>query len=121
VQRPDPDTHQGCSLNALIELGRGLGYELAACSLATAFFVPKDVWPRLGLPGNDIDDMHVPRFQMRLFQLYDGTLKLRGLNRLLWHGLTIEEDAIQVLPAALRRWPQSVPGGAHQELYVEVN
>src|ERR1700730_4019104 len=48
VQRPDPDTHQGCSLNALIELGRGLGYELAACSLATAFFVPKDVWPRLG-------------------------------------------------------------------------
>ena len=120
VQAPDSGVHQGCSLHALIDLGRRFGYELAACSLATAFFVPKDIWPQLGLPDGDIDDMHVPRFSMRLFQLYDGTLKLDGLRQLLWHGIIIDEDAIQVLPKALRHWPAMVPSDAHRALYPEV-
>jgi hypothetical protein len=121
VQADDYNVHQGCSLQALIDLGRKFDYELAACSLATAFFVPKDMWSRLGVSSNNIDDMHVPRYSMRLFQLFDGTLKLHGVNQLLWHGIALDEDAIQPLPKALRRWPANVPSGPHQQLYTQVN
>ena len=39
-----------------------------------------------------------------LYQLYDGTLKLHGCKRLLWHRLPIDEAAIQVLDER-RRFP----------------
>jgi len=120
VQAPRLDVNHGCSLYALVELARELGYQLAACSAATAFFVRRDYFHRLGLRNNDIESMHVP-MSMHLFQLFDGTLRLAGLRRLLWHGLELAEDEIQILPRALRRWPTSVPPGPHADLYVDVN
>ncbi len=120
VQAPRLDVNHGCSLYALVELARELGYQLAACSAATAFFVRRDYFHRLGLRNNDIESMHVPML-MHLFQLFDGTLRLAGLRRLLWHGLELAEDEIQTLPRALRRWPTSVPPGPHADLYVDVN
>ena len=120
VQAPDFSVHQGCSLNALIELGKQQGYELAACSLATAFFVRNDRFSELGIQRNDIDLMYAPT-PMQLFQLFDGTLRLAGRRRLLWHGIELADDEIQVLPRALRRWPTTLPPGPHSDLFVQVN
>jgi hypothetical protein len=120
VQAPSFEVHHGCSLNALIEFGRQEGYELAACSLATAFFVRADRSHDIGALNNDIDAMYAP-LSMHLFQLYDGSFRLAGLRQLLWHRIALAEDEIQVLPRALRRWPADVPTGPHAALFVEVN
>jgi hypothetical protein len=47
-------------------------------------------------------------FESRLFQLYDGTLVLTGCKRLLWNNVTIEQEDIQVLPKALRKYGGAV-------------
>ena len=120
VQAPFLEVHHGCSLNALIEHGRQQGYELAACSLGTAFFVRADRFHEIGALDNDIDAMYAP-LSMHLFQLYDGSFRLAGLRQLLWHRIVLAEDEIQVLPRALRRWPADVPAGPHAALFVEVN
>lgn len=43
--------------------------------------------------------------ETKIFQLHDGTLMLAGYQRLNWHGLPIEIEKTQVLPAELRRFP----------------
>ena len=40
-----------------------------------------------------------------LYQLYDGTLKLAGCKKLLWHRIPIDEDKIQMLDKASRDFP----------------
>lgn len=117
VQAPNFGIHQGCSLNALIELGKEQGYELIACSRVTAFFVVRESYAAFGIVDNDIDAMYVPSV-MKLYQLFDGTLRLSGMRRLISHGIELAEDEIQILPRALRLWPESVPDGPHTTLYV---
>lgn len=106
VQCADITVHQGTSLQALAHLAGALRYKLAACSLATAFFVPEELFDRCGVHdvGLDIDRMYRPGLCMHLFQLYDGSLRLHGLDRLLWQGLRLGQDEIQILPRSLRRW-----------------
>jgi isopenicillin N synthase-like dioxygenase len=40
-----------------------------------------------------------------LYQLYDGTLKLWGCKKMLWHRMAIEEKKIQILPPERRHFP----------------
>ena len=42
------------------------------------------------------------RYEMRLFQLYDGTLVLRGYTKLLFKDIEIGQEDIQVLPPQMR-------------------
>ncbi len=44
----------------------------------------------------------------KLFQLYDGTLKISGNNKLIWHKLPIDEDKLQVLPKRKRVYPAMI-------------
>ena len=106
VQERDATVTHGCSLLALIELGKKKGYELVAAQTANAFFVRTELYPAFGIPDNDIDAMYFgnAHLQTRLFQGYDGELILAGYQTLHWPNLAFSAKDIQVLPGALRRY-----------------
>jgi hypothetical protein len=51
----DGSTHYGASLESLVALGKALGYELVCCDDMgnNAFFVDRELYPRLGIANND--------------------------------------------------------------------
>ena len=105
VQERDPDVTHGCSLLALIELGKSKGYELVATTTANAFFVRSELFAAFGIADNDIDAMyHNAHLQTRLFQGYDGELIIAGYQRLHWPNLAFTQEDIQVLPKPLRQY-----------------
>jgi hypothetical protein len=107
VQDADPRLNQGSSLAALIELGKEKGYEIVATTDCNAIFVNAALFPRLEIADNSIDAIHRPKLTSVIFQLYDGTLVLAGCQRLLWHDLPIDQEAIQVLAPEQRRFPDA--------------
>jgi hypothetical protein len=105
VQERDFNVNQGCSLLALIDLGKRKGYELIATTIANAFFVRKEAFPAFGIADNDIDAMYFNgSLQSRLFQGFDGELIVSGYRKLHWPNLPFTQEDIQVLPKALRRY-----------------
>jgi hypothetical protein len=106
IQDKNHEINQGCSLRALIELGKTKGYELISTTEWNAFFAQDELFPQFNIDENSIDKIHDPRpFETKLVQLYDGTLLVAGLSQLLWHNIPISPQDIQVLPQALRRYP----------------
>lgn len=98
----------GCSLAALVELGLEHGYTLVETTLFNAFFVPDSLYQknlRELVPDNSIEALHELYMSTSLYQLYDGTLKLHGCKKLLWHRIPITETQIQVIPSAKRSFP----------------
>ena len=59
-------------------------------------------------------DLHETTMGTQLYQLYDGTLKVHGTKKLLWHRKPIDERKIQVLGEAERLFPFA-PGGTSTE------
>lgn len=105
VQDRDMSVNHGSSLLAMIDLAKRKGYELVATTEWNAFFVREDLFPLFGIQDNDIDAMHsAGRFESRLFQLYDGTLVLGGCTHLVWKGIPIHQNDVQILPVALRMY-----------------
>lgn len=103
VQSRDMAVHQGSSLLALVNLGQKKGYELAAVTDLNAIFVEQSVFDALGFKDNSVDRLRpVNRFATRLYQLYDGTLVLDGCQRLIWDGVPLAPEKLQVLPRWLR-------------------
>lgn len=99
VQEKSFSVNQGCSLLALVNLGRTKGYELAVCTEWNAFFVKKDSLKTLGVESNFIFEMYRPLQDGRIFQGFDGSIHVVGMDRLIWKGgrpLTSED--FQVLP-----------------------
>lgn len=99
VQARNPKTTQGCSLSALIELGRVKGYELVATTACNAFFIVKEEFSKFGIEDNSIDAIHKPVCEGRIFHGYDGTLYTIGMPKLFWneHEKRIAHDELQVL------------------------
>ena len=109
IQPRDMAVFQGSSLRALIELGKRKGYELVTANEANAFFVLKELFPKFGITDNTIDALHTDhQYETKLFQLYDGTLRIAGYDRLLWHKLPIDVEKLQVLSPRLRRYPAHI-------------
>ena len=105
IQDKNENVAHGCSLLALVILGKSKGYELICTTAWNAFFVPADLLPEFNIADNSIWAMHNDQpYRMCLFQLYDGTLTLAGMNKLLWHGVEIGHDEIQVLPKSIRKF-----------------
>ncbi|MEL7117232.1 MAG: hypothetical protein AAGP08_16885 [Pseudomonadota bacterium] len=98
VQDPDVTLNQGCSLRALVELGKEKGYELVAATEFNGIFVRDEFFPAMGIVDNDIDAMHLPFRDGRIFQGYDGTLFNIGLAPGRWalKGVEIEPTTFQV-------------------------
>ena len=109
IQPRDMKVFQGSSLRAFVELGKRKGYELVAANETNAFFVLKELFPKFGITDNSIDALHTDHhYETKLYQLYDGTLKIAGNTKLLWHNLSIDEDKLQVLPAHKRKYPARI-------------
>ncbi len=109
VQPRDMSVFQGSSLRALVELGKRKGYELVAANEANAFFVLQELFPKFGISNNSIEVLHTDTsYQTKLFQLYDGTIKISGNTRLIWHNLPIDEAHLQVLPQRKRFYPARI-------------
>lgn len=109
IQLRDMSVFQGSSLRALVELGKKKGYELIATNEANAFFVLKELFSKFGIADNSIDALHRGHeYETKLFQLYDGTLKIAGYTKLLWHQVPIDEEKLQVLPLHSRRYPAHI-------------
>ncbi len=79
IQDRDPNIFQGCSLRALVELGKRRGYELATVMRGNAFFVQAEDFPALGIEDNSVDAMFLSARDARMFLLYDGTIANVGL------------------------------------------
>jgi hypothetical protein len=109
VQPRDMAVQQGSSLLALTQLANRKGYELVEATGANAFFVDARLVPLLGLGQVSIDTLHPEtEYYTRVFQLYDGTLKLAGYQELMWHKKPISEEGIQVLPRRKRVYPAGI-------------
>lgn len=99
---PDRTGNQGCSLRALVALGQEKGYELAATTDWNAFFVPRELFAKLGIVDNSIDAIHsASKYETKLFQLYDTTPVIVGNERLLWSDGRI---AGRIVRSPCQRW-----------------
>ena len=99
---------QGASLSALVELAEQWGYVLVETTLFNAFFVLQDLYQdyfKEEVPDTSIEALHEVTMGTSLYQLYDGTLKLWGCKKMLWHRMAIEEKKIQILPPERRHFP----------------
>ncbi|OQR98415.1 hypothetical protein ACHHYP_08664 [Achlya hypogyna] len=112
IQDKDMSVYQGSSLAALIELGKAKGYELVSTTTFNGIFVKQELFGLFNITNNSIDKMHDVSMATEFFQLYDGTLKITGVKKLLWKKQPIVEKDLQVLPASERRFPLSPPSAA---------
>lgn len=98
----------GASLAALVELAETNDYALVETTLYNAFLVPKQLYEqnfRDLVPDTSIEALHETTMGTSLYQLYDGTLKVWGCKKLLWHRLAIEEEQLQMLSPSQRSFP----------------
>jgi hypothetical protein len=105
VQEKSFSINHGCSLLALVVLGKQKGYELAVCTQWNAFFVKQEKLATLGVENNFISHLYNPLQDGRIFQGYDGSIHVVGMNSLVWKGgLAVSSEDFQVLPKAARVW-----------------
>lgn len=105
VQEDSALKNDGASLSALIELGKALGYELAAATTWNAIFVRRDHFGALGIEDNSIDRMYYPVFEMRVFWSINCYLHTAGCDRLVRHNYVFDPEQIQPIPANVRTIP----------------
>jgi isopenicillin N synthase-like dioxygenase len=106
-ERSDRVRH-GASLSALCELAEEHDYVLVETTLYNAFFVRRDLYQQHlvnEVPETTVEALHETTMGTSLYQLYDGTLKLWGCKKLLWHRIPIDENSIQMLQPEERDFP----------------
>jgi hypothetical protein len=109
IQPANPHLNQGCSVAALVDLGKRKNYELIAVLGVNAFFVTAELFPLFGLADNRVETLWTQRDCVTYFFTgYDGTVFLRGCQKLPWQEhISFGEQQVQVLPKCLRRYPWS--------------
>ena len=106
VQERNQTVKQGSSLLAFQGLGMEKGYELVECTLINAFFVKRELYPLFDIEDNTLESIYTDRqCQTQIFQLFDGTIKISGCKKLLWHEIEIKEEDLQLLPKEKRYFP----------------
>ncbi|MGE3332149.1 MAG: hypothetical protein AB7I36_00780 [Rhodospirillaceae bacterium] len=105
VQDKSFEVNQGCSVAALVMLGRQKGYELAVCTMMNAIFVRADKFPLLGIQNNSHHLMYAPLQNGRIFHGYDGTIHVVGFDGLMWNGARrVTSAAFQLIPETERKF-----------------
>lgn len=102
IQAKDMLVNQGCSLAALIMLGKQKNYELICATHCNAFFVEKKYYDSFGIDSNHITSMYKPANDGRIFHGYDSQIYTSGMDRFLWSGIPISDEDMQPLPKSLR-------------------
>ena len=109
IQPRDMSVYQGSSLRAVTKLAKQKGYELVAVNAGNAFFVKKELFPKLNIDDNAIEQLHTDHsYETQIFQLYDGTLVLAGNKEMIWHHIPLDENKIQVLSRRKRVYPANI-------------
>ena len=114
IQPRDDGVRHGSSLAALVELANLHDYVLVETTLFNAFFVQRQLYEAYladEVPDTRIEALHDTTMGTTLFQLYDGTIKLHGCKKLLWHRQRLNEDNFQVLPRSARSFPFAPSAG----------
>lgn len=102
------NVRQGASLSALVELANRFDYILVETTLYNAFFVEAslyDTYVKDEVPDTSIEALHDISMGTSLYQLYDGTLKLWGCKKLLWHKVPLDENKLQIIGSGQRSFP----------------
>jgi len=107
VQPKTNSVNQGCSLLALVSLGKEKGYELICCTGCNAFFAKAELYPKFGIPNNFIAALYRPLCDGRIFHGYDSYVYVVGMPRLVWSGISLAQDDFQVVPASIRKFADS--------------
>jgi isopenicillin N synthase-like dioxygenase len=105
---PPREQRHGASLSALVELAQAHEYILVETTLYNAFFIQRPLYEQYlqdEVPDTSIEALHECTMGTSLYQLYDGTLKLWGCKKLLWHRIALDEKKLQVLPVSERHFP----------------
>lgn len=109
VQDKNPNLNHGSSLLAMIVLGKKKQYELVCATQFNAIFVRQEYYHLFQIKDNSINKMYNQQpFATKIFQLYDGTLVLGGVQQLIWSGIPITTDDIQVIPRSMRVFKDKV-------------
>ncbi len=108
IQPADFSVQQGTSLKALYDLAKEKKYELIACTEANGIFVKKKYFPLFNIKDNSPEVMQENKYLTRIYQLFDGTIKIEGTTKLLWSDISFSENDIQILPKFLRRFPEGI-------------
>ncbi|TFF23296.1 hypothetical protein E3C22_12795 [Jiella endophytica] len=109
IQDKDMSINEGCSLAALIKLGKEKGYELACVTKVNGIFVRSDEFPKLGIKDNSIDAMH-RKDAAYIFQGYNGKI-YQTMGRGYWRLRNTElgqPDSLQILPERSRQYQDRV-------------
>jgi len=97
---PRNDTaRHGCSMAALVELMQD-SHVLVETTVYNGIFVRRNLYDNIRdfVPCTDLHILHdQTSMQTNLYQLYDGTLKLWGCQKLLWHRIPLKEADFQVM------------------------
>lgn len=105
VQPADPKVNQGCSIDALADLGRRKGYTLVAATEFNAFFVEDGCVPQIGVSDTTVSALRTDQsWQTSIFFGYDGRAFLAGSRGLFWHGVPVPER-IHVVPRVFEGFP----------------
>jgi len=110
VQPKSNAINQGCSLLALIQLGKEKGYELICCTGWNAFFVEKNNFDLFEIRDNAIDKLYTPVCDGRIFHGYDSYVYVTGMSRLIWSQTPVASQNFQVLPFSKRKFGDSQRG-----------
>ncbi len=114
IQPRDDNTRNGSSLSALVALASKYNYQLCETTCYNAFFVDHQLYEKYvksDIPFEpSIETLHEVTMGTHLYQLYDGTLKISGCKKLLWHRIPILEEKIQMLRNDEDRSFPFVPG-----------
>jgi hypothetical protein len=110
VQEKNSSVNQGCSLLALILLGKEKGYELICCTFCNAIFVTSDLYSEFNIPNNFIHNMYRSPYDGRIFHGYDSYVYVVGMDRFCWVNIPLSSDDFQVLPKSIRRFGDAQRG-----------
>lgn len=108
VQPRDLTLFQGSSLLALTRLAASKGYALVACTDTNAIFIRPELFD-ISIYTADVEESIATLWTDRkyvtyVFSLYDGTVKLAGSKQLPWHGVSFDEEKLQVLTPEQRKF-----------------
>ncbi|MBU1312781.1 MAG: hypothetical protein KJ947_07840 [Alphaproteobacteria bacterium] len=109
IQDEHDQTCFGNSLAAFWELALSKGYRLVATTDWNAFFLSEQDCREYGIPDYAPWELHDNKFETYLFHGYNGQVKLAGDQTIVWHGVNIPEQKVQILPKSLQKIPVGQP------------
>lgn len=105
--QPREKIRRGASIKAIASMASGKGYAVVGATYCNVFLLDRACLAAVGMSREPTldevrDDAHARTY---VFCGYDGTVMLSQPMVMPWHGLTVADKDVQVLPAALRRYP----------------